>query len=116
MYQLVGRCLRRESPECGGSLLSSAVVLNWVPSSPHPVLKQQAPHLYEQRGKNTFSKMENCGSIALKIYLIRGGIHISSKTSNHGSIVFDEIEIEAFETFGTFQLNFAHQHAPGIPK
>ena len=60
VYQLVGRCLRRESPECGGSLLSSAVVLNWVPSSPHPVLKQQAPHLYEQRGKNTFSKMENC--------------------------------------------------------
>ena len=40
------------------------------------------------------------------------GIHVSTKTSNHGSIVFDEIEIEAFEIFGTFQLNFAHQHAP----
>ena len=72
VYQLVGRCLRRESPECGGSLLSSAVVLNWVPSSPHPVLKQQAPHLYEQRGKNTFSKMDKIVEVPSKYYLILG--------------------------------------------
>ena len=38
-------------------------------------------------------------------------LHISTKTSKPGPVVFSEIEIQGFEVFGTFQLSFAYQSA-----